>query len=119
MLKLVICVLVLVGAAAALSCSGSSSSSGPPSVQILSPTSGEAFTVAEKVPVLGAALDPIDGQITSPAALAWTIGGIVDPVGEGISDQVGPFDAGTYTLTFSATNSRREKGQASVDFVVH
>jgi hypothetical protein len=126
MSKALIVMALLTGASVALSCSsGSGGSSGGapgPAVQILMPTPGEQFTTTDQIPVVGSAVDPIDGPITDPRQLAWSLQSdtIVDPVGEGTSDVIGPIDAGgTYTLKLTATDSRGEQGETQVEIVVH
>ena len=112
-------------ATVAFACSSGSGGTGGeppgPTVQIIMPTPGEQFSTTDMVNMEGHVVDPVDGVLIDPNVLDWTLqhGAIIDPVGNGPSDVFGPVDAGSYTLVFTATDSRGKQGEAQVDIVVH
>lgn len=83
----------------------------PPTVTITSPTDGASFNVGDTVPLLGAATDPQDGQL-SGKSLVWTTASGMS-LGTGSSLQLDSLPTGQYTIILTATDSNGAIASAS------
>ena len=83
----------------------------PPTVRILTPTSGSSFPVGTVVTLSGSASDPEDGDLSSTIVWRSNLQGLL---GTGHSNLAVSLTAGTHTITASATDSNGATSQATV-----